>query len=83
MTTLPATFSPAQVAKSYGSSVDKVRSWITSGKLTAINVGSGKVKPRWRIRQSDLDAFEAARMSKPQPKPARRRRKDPSITEYF
>lgn len=77
------TFSPAQVAESYGVCVDTITKKIADGELGAINIGAGKIKPRWRIRQSDLDAFERLRESKKPPKPSRRRRKDPSVTEYF
>ncbi len=80
---LGITFSPAQVAESYGMSVDTITKKIADGELGAINVGSGKLKPRWRIRQSDLDAFEQARESKKPPTPSRRRRKDPNVTQYF
>ena len=74
---------PREVAARLRVSVDKVRSWIASGKLRAVNVGDGLKRPRWRIRESDLAEFEQSRLSQPPPKPARRRRKDPSITEYF
>ena len=80
---LPLTYSPAEVAKSYGASVDKVVGWIRSGRLTAINIGNGGVKPRWRIRESDLAEFEQSRLSQAPAKPARRRRKPEGVTEYF
>ena len=83
MSLLPLTYSPRQVAESYGASVDTIRDWIASGKLTALNVGSGSVKPRWRIRPCDIEAFERSRLSKPATKPTRRRKQDPSITEFF
>jgi hypothetical protein len=40
-----------------------VLGWIRSGELTAINVGRspGARKPRWRISQEALEAFELAR----------------------
>lgn len=80
---LPLTYSPAEVAKSYGASVDKVVGWIRSGRLTAINIGNGATKPRWRIRQSDLAEFERARLSKKPATPTRRWREDPAVTQYF
>jgi Helix-turn-helix domain len=47
----------------YSVSVHTVLGWIRSGELHAINVGRAPEarKPRWRISQSALDAFEQVR----------------------
>jgi hypothetical protein len=53
-----------------------VRGWIRNGELKAINAGrtpNGR-KPRWRITQAALEAFEALRTSTP-PAPRTRRTK--------
>ena len=47
--------SPRQAGRILGMSVYGVRHWLRSGHLPAV-----KLRTRWRIRQSDLDAFIAA-----------------------
>jgi excisionase family DNA binding protein len=77
--------SPGDVAEELGLDIRKVLAWIRSGELRAANVATrldGR-KPRWRIAQADLETFLAARTAGPTPKPAPRRRSDPSIMEYF
>jgi hypothetical protein len=64
----------------------KVGVWIARGELKAINVAAQPgAKARWRILPEDLAAFEASRSapSRPAPSPPRRRRADPSVTQYF
>jgi excisionase family DNA binding protein len=64
------------VAARYGVTEMTVLGWIARGELKAINVGRapGKKRPRWRISQAALDAFEAARTPTP-PAPSTRRRR--------
>lgn len=77
--------SPPQVAERFTVDTHKVLGWIKRGELRAINVASTTgSRPRFRVSPSDLAAFEAARSAMPQPKVSRiRRRKDPSIIEFF
>ena len=79
----PQSLIPREVAERYRVSVDKVVGWIRVGKLRAFNVGDGLKRPRWRVLPADLTAFETERMATPPPKPARRRRRDPAIKDYF
>jgi len=59
-------FSPPQVAKMFGVSVGKVKGWIKSGQLTAINVADGpKKRPRFMVDQTAITAFEKARQVVP------------------
>lgn len=46
---------------------DTVRTWIATGQLKAVNAGKHPRggKPRWKILQSDLEAFLAARSNGP------------------
>ena len=75
---------PPAIAKRYGIHVSRVLAWIRSGQIEAINVGDGPLRPRWRILPDALEAFEARRAARPATKATRRRRKaDPTITEYF
>ncbi len=71
------TLTVRDVAERYGVTVHTVLQWIRSGELAAVNVGrrSGALKPRWRITQAALDAFEALRSATPTaPRASRRRR---------
>jgi hypothetical protein len=60
----------------YSVTVHTVLGWIRSGELQAVNVGRNPKarKPRWRITQEALEAFELARTPTP-PTPRTRRRK--------
>lgn len=84
ITAPPPMLTPPRVAQHFGVSADKVRAWITSGQLDAIDVSTRPGgRPRWRISEANLLEFEARRAATPPPKPKRRRRRDPAITEYF
>jgi excisionase family DNA binding protein len=63
----------------YGVSEHTVLGWISRGELRAINVGRrpGAKRPRWRITDEALQAFEMARTPTPPP-PRMRRRKRPA-----
>ena len=56
-------FTVQDVQRRYGVTVHTVLGWIRSGELRAVNVGRrlGAKKPRWRITQQALDAFEQLR----------------------
>jgi hypothetical protein len=74
---------PPQIAQEYGVDVHRVLGWIRSGQLTALNVGDGARRPRFRISPEAIAAFEAARVAG-QPRIARcRRRRDPQVREFF
>jgi excisionase family DNA binding protein len=68
------TFSVKQITEKLTVTELTVLGWIHSGQLVAINVGRtpGKLKPRWRIREEDFEAFIHARSTKP--KPSQRKR---------
>ena len=73
-----------EIARRYTCDPHKVAAWIRSGELRAVNLAtSAGGRPRWRISPSDLALFEAARSAGPQPRTIRRRRRDPSIVEFF
>ncbi len=58
--------------------------WIARGDLKAINCGrerTGK-KPRWRITDAALEAFENIR-SASAPKPPHRRTKEVDVIEFY
>lgn len=76
---------PQQVADQYAVSADRVRAWISSGELRAVDVSQRRGgRPRWRITPDALAAFEAARSTSPTPKQTRRRRhRDAEVVEFF
>ena len=79
------TFSIKDICDRYGVGDHTVLGWINCGELRAINVGRkpGAKKPRWRITQEALDAFEFARTTTPsQPRPQRRKR-PPDVIEFY
>ena len=77
--------SPPQVAQLWRVNVAKIYELIARGSLIALNMAvDPNGRPRLRIKLAEIARFEASRSTKPPPaKPARRRRKDPNITEYF
>jgi hypothetical protein len=68
----------------YGVSEETVLHWIRTGQLKALNVGQspGAKKPRWRVTQAALDAFELART---QAEPVRRERrpKQAEVVQFY
>ena len=54
-------FSVSQIAAAIGISTRRVRELIRLGKLEATNVGLGEHQASYRISQTQLDAFLAAR----------------------
>lgn len=76
-------YTTADIARRYRVGEDKVRSWIRSGELPAINTSSTRCgRPRYVVTAEALTAFEASRSAAPPPKPKRRRRKV-AMTDYY
>lgn len=48
---------PPEISKRFGVATEKVLYWIRSGKLRAVNLGNGSIRPRWRIDPDDLARF--------------------------
>ena len=69
----------------YGVTVHTVLGWIRSGELRAVNVGRRPraKKPRWRISQQSLEAFELARTPTPPPPRARRKKRPADVIEFY
>jgi excisionase family DNA binding protein len=78
------TLSVKDLTQRYGVSEHTVLGWIGSGELRAVNVGRrpGAKKPRWRVTQEALEAFEQLRTPTP-PLPRVRRRKQPEHVIAF
>ena len=81
-----ATYGIQDLKKRYGVGEHTVLGWIRRGDLKAINVARRAEggRPKWRITQDAVDAFELLRGSQPEPTaPRRRRKKDDSIVEFY
>lgn len=75
------------IARAHGIGENKVRHWIATGELRAINVATRPgQRPRWRIAITDLEEFFRRRSNaavvEPGPTP-RRRREDDEVISYF
>ena len=74
---------PAQVAEQLGVKAERVIRWIRSGHLRGVNLGDGLKRPRFKVAPCDLESFLITRAVRAPVKPARRRRADPGVTEFF
>ena len=75
---------PREVAARLRVSAEKVRSWIVSGKLAAVNTAdAGCGKPRFVIMPEALSAFERSRSAAALPKPVKRRRPSGGQVDFF
>ena len=74
---------PNELAKVLRVSPDRIRGWIASGELPALNVAPVLCgKPRFIILPHHLAQFEEKRRAGPAPK-VKRRRRQPVITDYY
>ena len=74
------------LADRYGTTTQTILNWIRRGELKAINIGrtpNGR-KPRWRIPESAVAEFEAARTQRATA-PVRRRKRgsDSKVVEFY
>lgn len=77
------TVSPPQLAKRWGVATDKVLALVRSGQLAAINLAVNPLgRPRYRIHESEVAAFEEARTTRP-PIPRQRRQRPPTAMREF
>ena len=76
---LTAWLTPPQVAWLLRVKADKVLAWIRVGKLRAVNVGDGRLRPRFRVDPADLQDFLEARRIQP---PPRRGRRPEAVRDY-
>jgi len=81
-----STLSVQDVSERFGVGQHTVLGWIRSGELRAINVSRhlASKKPRWRIPESAISAFETLRTTAPPvPRMRRRRRRDEPELEFI
>jgi hypothetical protein len=76
-------YTVADLAARLRVSPDKIRGWITSGQLAALNTRSVVCgRPRWVVTPDALAAFEQRRASGAPTKPTRRRRRQDAVDYY-
>ena len=76
---------PPQVAKLLAVKAEKVRAWIATGELKAIDTARVRgSRPRYRIAEADLEAFKQGRAVIARPPMVRRPRKRPDdLPDYY
>ena len=79
------TLTVRDVCEHFGVGEHTVLQWIRTGELRSINVGRkpGAKKPRWRITESALDAFEQLRTPTPPMPRTRRRKRQTDVVEFY
>ncbi len=83
---MTSTLSIRNLTERYGVSEHTVLYWIRNGELRAVNVGRrpGAKKPRWRVTQSALEAFESLRAnSPPMPRTGRRKQQPAGVIQFY
>jgi excisionase family DNA binding protein len=74
----------AEVARRYRVGPDKVRAWIRSGELAAINTAAMRCgKPRFVVTEESLASFERARNAAVPAAPKRRRDRKPALIDFY
>lgn len=75
---------PNEVARLLRVSADRVRSWIRSGHLGAINTAAVLCgKPRFVVLPHHLEEFVRLRRAAPPPQPRRPRRRQDDMIDYY
>jgi excisionase family DNA binding protein len=73
----------ADAAKLLRVSEDKIRGWIRTGELAAVNTaGPRSGKPRFVILPHAIEQFLVARSATPPPQPPRRKKRTKEV-DYF
>ena len=76
-------YTPNELARLLRVSPDRIRGWIKSGELSAIDTATIRCgRPRYVVLPHHLAEFERRRAASPPPKPARRRRRQ-ELVDYY
>ena len=77
-------YRPREISERLDVPVRIVLGLIHSGELSASNVAAkANGRPRWRVAETDVEAFLRRRSSQPTAKPQRRNRKDSKVIQFF
>jgi excisionase family DNA binding protein len=74
---------PPTIAKQLAVKPEKVVAWIRAGKLRAVDLGDGKLRPRFRVPEEALADFLAGRAVQPPTRPGRRPRATPDYPMIY
>lgn len=78
------TLSVRDIAERYAVSQHTILGWIRAGELRAIDVSRTLGgRPRWRVSEDALAAFEALRTPTPAPATKRRRRQTNQVIAFY
>jgi hypothetical protein len=73
----------ADLALRWRVSGDKIRAWIRTGALKAVNTASfASRRPRWVVTRESVAEFEQRRAGGPPPKPNKRKRRSQMVDYY-
>jgi hypothetical protein len=75
-------FTPADLARRYRVSEDRVRAWIRKGELHGLNVSDRRGKFRFVVTAEAVADFEARRTVSPPPSRRRKKKKTDEV-DYF
>ncbi len=74
----------ADVATELGVNEGKVLQWVETAELRAHDLSNRRhLRPRWKIKLADLEAFLARRATTPPPETRRRRRQEHSFVDFY
>jgi excisionase family DNA binding protein len=77
-------YTPNELARVLRVSPDRIRAWIKSGKLRAIDTAQVRCgRPRYVVLPHHLAEFERDRLAATTAQPARRRRRQMAQVDYF
>jgi hypothetical protein len=80
----PAGYTVADLCKRWRVGADKVRTWIKTGQLAALNTRDARCgRPRFVVTAEALADFERGRSAAPPPRPSRRRKRRGGGIDYF
>ena len=78
------TYGIREIRERYGVGEHTVLGWIRRGELRAIDVSRKPGgRPKWRVTQEALDAFEQLRTPTPTPPRAKRRKRLPEVIQFY
>jgi hypothetical protein len=81
--TPPRGLTPREVGRLLRVSPDRIRQWIVSGELLALNMARHRCgKPRFVVMPEHLAEFTRRRRVSPPPRPAKRRKKTMAVDYY-
>lgn len=78
------TFGVKDLCERFAIGEHTILGWIKRGELKAINVSRKQGgRPKWRITEEALAAFEQLRTPTPTPSQTRRKRQSDTVTKFY